>query len=241
MHYTTPTMLLVHLKLIDGTMLAMGNFNRGDRGGRPSGGRSFSTKGGPSSGWERRGFSDRGSRGPVEMHQAICDNCGKSCEVPFRPTSGKPIFCSNCFEANRGSDSRRPEGRSFDRSARSDDRQMFDAVCDECGNPCKVPFQPSGGKPVFCSNCFGEKKGAVPGGRDQSASQPQFTEQFQELNNKLDKILMALAPNAFAKKASAVAKEMIEEVQDQPAEEQVVVKEKAKPAKPAKKKSSKKK
>jgi CxxC-x17-CxxC domain-containing protein len=28
---------------------------------------------------------------------AICDKCGKQCEVPFRPTEGKPVFCDTCF------------------------------------------------------------------------------------------------------------------------------------------------
>lgn len=163
------------------------------------------------------------------MHQAVCDNCRKSCEVPFRPTSGKPIFCSDCFQNSRGSDSRR--------STNSDDRQMFEAVCDECGQSCKVPFQPSGGKPVYCSNCFGEKKGAGNKNRDQA--QPQYKDQLAELNNKLDKILILLAPNAFAKTAPLVAEEiMIDGASDQPIEEQVVVEEKIKVAK---KKSSKKK
>ncbi len=27
----------------------------------------------------------------------MCDNCGKDCEVPFRPTKGKPIYCEKCF------------------------------------------------------------------------------------------------------------------------------------------------
>src|SRR3990167_2649024 len=61
-------------------------------------------------------FGDRGDRGPVTMHRAICDNCGKECEVPFRPTSGKPIFCSSCFENKGGSESRRFEGRDSGRS-----------------------------------------------------------------------------------------------------------------------------
>ncbi|HOG53748.1 MAG TPA: zinc-binding protein, partial [Bacillota bacterium] len=26
--------------------------------------------------------------------------------------------------------------------------------CSQCGAPCKVPFQPSGDKPVYCSECF---------------------------------------------------------------------------------------
>ncbi|MBU2109542.1 hypothetical protein KKB71_01105 [Patescibacteria group bacterium] len=44
------------------------------------------------------GRRDRGrDRGPVTMHQAVCDQCGKSCEVPFKPTSGKPVYCNVCF------------------------------------------------------------------------------------------------------------------------------------------------
>lgn len=72
----------------------------GDRGGfrsRPSFGGSPRFAGGAG----RPRFGDRGDRGPVEMHQAVCDNCGRECEVPFRPTGGKPIFCSSCFENQR--------------------------------------------------------------------------------------------------------------------------------------------
>jgi len=45
----------------------------------------------------RGGFGGGRDRGPVTMHQAICDQCGKPCEVPFRPTSGKPVYCNTCF------------------------------------------------------------------------------------------------------------------------------------------------
>ena len=31
---------------------------------------------------------------------------------------------------------------------------MHDAVCDKCGDNCKVPFKPTGSKPIYCSNCF---------------------------------------------------------------------------------------
>ncbi len=33
-------------------------------------------------------------------------------------------------------------------------RQMFDAVCAECGKTAQVPFQPTGARPVYCSDCF---------------------------------------------------------------------------------------
>jgi CxxC-x17-CxxC domain-containing protein len=42
------------------------------------------------------------SRGPREMFEATCSSCGKEARVPFRPTNGKPVYCSDCFRAQRG-------------------------------------------------------------------------------------------------------------------------------------------
>src|SRR5207248_438883 len=33
-------------------------------------------------------------------------------------------------------------------------REMFAAVCSQCGKDTQVPFQPRGDKPVYCSDCF---------------------------------------------------------------------------------------
>ena len=41
------------------------------------------------------------SRGPREMFTATCSSCGKEASVPFRPTSGKPVYCSDCFALRR--------------------------------------------------------------------------------------------------------------------------------------------
>ncbi len=42
------------------------------------------------------------------MHKVVCSNCGKDCEVPFKPTGSRPVFCSECFEKKGGgSDSKR--------------------------------------------------------------------------------------------------------------------------------------
>ena len=38
-------------------------------------------------------------------------------------------------------------------------REMHDAVCSECGKECKVPFQPTEGKPVYCRDCYAKKRG----------------------------------------------------------------------------------
>ena len=64
--------------------------------------RKASSGGGFSSG----GYGSSGGgydRGPRQMYAATCDACGKETEVPFQPTSGKPVYCSDCFRERRAS------------------------------------------------------------------------------------------------------------------------------------------
>ena len=50
------------------------------------------------------GYSSGGyERAPREMFSATCSNCGREAQVPFRPTSGKPVYCSDCFKSQRSS------------------------------------------------------------------------------------------------------------------------------------------
>ena len=49
-------------------------------------------------GFENRfGGGQRRSFGPREMHKAVCSECGQECEVPFKPTEGKPVYCKECY------------------------------------------------------------------------------------------------------------------------------------------------
>jgi CxxC-x17-CxxC domain-containing protein len=132
----------------------MGNFNR-DR--RSDGGRSFPGK---------RDFDNRGTD-RITLHKTICSKCGKSCEVPFRPTGSKPVFCRDCFRENGGSDSRRPERRDFPRP-NFDNRNANNSSTTES---------------------------------------PQYKEQFEALNSKLDKILKILTPVVSTKKAPLTPEE----------------------------------
>ena len=50
---------------------------------------------GDGGGFRRGGF--RRDFGPREMHKATCSECGKECEVPFKPTEGKPVYCRDCY------------------------------------------------------------------------------------------------------------------------------------------------
>ena len=43
-------------------------------------------------------------------------------------------------------------------------REMFSATCSSCGKEAQVPFQPSGDKPVYCSECFQQRGGSSRGG-----------------------------------------------------------------------------
>ena len=38
-------------------------------------------------------------------------------------------------------------------------REMFPAVCAQCGKDTQVPFQPRTDRPVYCSDCFATVRG----------------------------------------------------------------------------------
>ncbi len=59
--------------------------------------------------------------------------------------TNEPKRCPECRQA-----------RKTDRngSRYSAPRQMYEATCTECGQTARVPFQPRGDKPVYCSDCF---------------------------------------------------------------------------------------
>jgi CxxC-x17-CxxC domain-containing protein len=55
--------------------------------------------GGSSSGGGYSGGYDRPQR---EMFPAVCAQCGKDTQVPFQPRNDRPVYCSDCFAAQRG-------------------------------------------------------------------------------------------------------------------------------------------
>lgn len=139
-----------------------------------------------------KNFDRRFSTKPV-MHKATCDECGDFCEVPFKPSGSKPVYCHNCFKKNGSKDAARFEekvyrSRDFTRDSKP---AMHKAICDECGDFCEVPFKPNSNKPVFCKNCF--KKPDSSNSSDSSSNFPlQLKEALDILNIKLDRILKIL-------------------------------------------------
>ncbi len=146
---------------------------------------------------KRRGkdFNDRNSGRP-SMHKTTCSECGKNCEVPFKPTGDKPVFCSECFGNKGGGNARRSDNRRNSGRSNYGEKRMHRATCDSCGNNCEVPFRPTGNKPIYCDNCFGKGKKSNTRGDNQSRPQTSSdNKQLEMINNKLDKILKALGNN----------------------------------------------
>ncbi|MBT7499494.1 MAG: hypothetical protein HN679_02255, partial [Candidatus Pacebacteria bacterium] len=71
------------------------------------------------------------------------DDCGNDCKLPFRPSSGKPVYCSQCFEnrgngnGNSGRDSRRPSFGGRDSRPSRDSRPARDSRPDRNSKPQK--------------------------------------------------------------------------------------------------------
>jgi CxxC-x17-CxxC domain-containing protein len=83
----------------------------------------------------------------------VCKDCGNEFifsagEQEFYAEKGfenEPVRCRDCRDARR---------RSRDGAAPRPQREMFDVICAECGQPTKVPFQPRNDRPVYCRECF---------------------------------------------------------------------------------------
>ncbi|RJQ41225.1 MAG: zinc-binding protein [Dehalococcoidia bacterium] len=89
--------------------------------------------------------------------QLTCAECGATFtfsadEQEFFASRGytnEPKRCLSCRQA------RKAERYGGDGSYGSRPRrQMFPAVCAQCGKDTEVPFEPREGRPVYCSECF---------------------------------------------------------------------------------------
>ncbi|MFA6271651.1 MAG: CxxC-x17-CxxC domain-containing protein [Patescibacteria group bacterium] len=180
----------------------MKNFNRSGKSFDRKNGPSFDRRESMSGGYNRGGDSDH-----HVMHKAVCSECGQSCEVPFKPTGNKPVYCSNCFKGKDKSSSNRSFGRDFSKP-NFYEKKMFSATCSKCGQSCEVPFRPTGDKPVLCSSCFGKDPRSTDR-KPSDVNSGRFDGQLKTINEKLDKILRQLSatePKVAQEKVKTVTK-----------------------------------
>ena len=97
----------------------------------------------------------------------------RDCNQDFVFTTGEQeFFASRGFTNEPG---RCPECRAARNRGRSSDgggygyerreRQMYPAVCAQCGKETQVPFQPRDDRPVYCSDCFESHRQRSDSGR----------------------------------------------------------------------------
>ena len=130
----------------------MGDFHKGKRFSGGKGNKKFDGKrdfGRRSFGDDRggnRSFGGDRDRERPKMFSAVCSNCGRKCEVPFRPTGDKPVLCSDCFRNKKGDNSRnfRDRGkRDFGErnQARFDNTRSFQKDTGRGGENYKTQFE----------------------------------------------------------------------------------------------------
>ncbi|HEX6971855.1 MAG TPA: zinc-ribbon domain containing protein [Limnochordia bacterium] len=47
------------------------------------------------------GLRGNRSAGPRRLYKAVCAECGAETEVPFQPRGDRPVYCRECFAAQR--------------------------------------------------------------------------------------------------------------------------------------------
>ena len=88
-----------------------------------------------------------------------CSDCGTTFtfsaeEQEFFASKGytnEPKRCPSCREARKAE-------RYGSSSGYRSQRQMFSAICAQCGKETEVPFEPREGRPVYCSDCYNKVK-----------------------------------------------------------------------------------
>ncbi len=55
-------------------------------------------------------------RPQVQTHRpkfaVVCFQCGKDCEIPFKPTPGRPVYCPECFTMRKAGHVAPPKGNN---------------------------------------------------------------------------------------------------------------------------------
>jgi CxxC-x17-CxxC domain-containing protein len=93
-----------------------------------------------------------------EDKSLTCADCGNEFifsaeEQEFFQSKGytnEPKRCLPCRQARKS--------ERYGNSGGFRPRQMFPAVCAECGKDTEVPFEPREGRPVYCSECFSKMR-----------------------------------------------------------------------------------
>lgn len=85
--------------------------------------------------------------------ELTCKDCGKEFaftarEQEFYAEKGfdnEPGRCPECRKIRKQKSRNQRGGKQ---------RALYDTICSACGRETKVPFKPTGEKPVYCRDCY---------------------------------------------------------------------------------------
>ena len=92
----------------DGNGYSSGNGNGHSNG---NGGNGYHDSNGEGANGNGNGYANnnggdaggnRASRAGREMFDATCASCGAPARVPFRPATGRPVYCRDCYTSRQG-------------------------------------------------------------------------------------------------------------------------------------------
>ena len=66
-----------------------------------------------------------------------------------RGFTNEPKRCKNCRDKRK---------MARDGNGGTRERQMVSVTCDSCGVATEVPFTPVSGKPVYCRDCYNQRR-----------------------------------------------------------------------------------
>ena len=92
-----------------------------------------------------------------------CSDCGNTFTFSVeeqelfqsRGYTNEPKRCLECRQARKAQQNGN-SGSSYGNGSYgyTSRRQLFPAVCSDCGKETEVPFEPREGRPVYCSDCY---------------------------------------------------------------------------------------
>ncbi|MFH1087304.1 MAG: CxxC-x17-CxxC domain-containing protein, partial [Chloroflexota bacterium] len=90
-----------------------------------------------------------------------CSECGTTFsfsateqeQFQARGYTNEPRRCPSCRQARKARQYEDGGGQGSSSYGSRPPRQMFPAVCAQCGKETQVPFEPRQGRPVYCSDC----------------------------------------------------------------------------------------
>lgn len=106
---------------------------------------------------------------PYTDKTLTCVDCGSDfvfsvADQEFHAEKGfmnEPRRCRSC-RASRRAQRGSVTGNSMS-SGSGQRRELFSATCASCGKEARVPFEPRGDKPVYCSDCFQGSRSSYDG------------------------------------------------------------------------------